>query len=164
MEILSVDKFYNSDNFIPVALYDNVKNLYQISWEFEDKEGSGVAVALVKDAVQEDIKQMILSFYNNICQKEILTEFLYKKNQVWLSQENQFNYKAALDLAVQTGGENLPVTFKFGTDEEPVFQEFTSIPELQDFVSGMLRHINMTLKKYWDLKQEIDWSKYQINR
>ena len=38
---------------------------------------------------------------------------------VWLSSENQFNYKAAYDLAVQTGGATLPVTFKFGTDEVP---------------------------------------------
>jgi hypothetical protein len=38
---------------------------------------------------------------------------------VWLSTENQFNYKAAFDLATQTGGKSLPVTFKFGSTNNP---------------------------------------------
>ena len=33
---------------------------------------------------------------------------------IWLSTENQFNFKSAYDLAVQTNGATLPVTFKMG--------------------------------------------------
>lgn len=109
------------------------------------------------------VKKAILDKYNTFCNEEIQSKYTFKNHQVWLSQENQFNYKAALDLAVQTGGENLPVTFKLGTDEEPVFQEFKTVEELKEFVSGMLLHINNTLKKYWKLKEEIDWKKYKID-
>ena len=28
---------------------------------------------------------------------------------IWLSSENQFNYKVAYDLALQTNGANLPI-------------------------------------------------------
>ena len=40
--------------------------------------------------------------------------------------------RQAYDLAVQTGGETLPVTFKFGSDEQPEYHTFTQLEELKD--------------------------------
>ena len=52
-----------------------------------------------------------MSWYNSQTDAAILSGFAYNGAHVWLSVENQYNYKAAYDLAVQTGGETLPVTF-----------------------------------------------------
>lgn len=80
---------------------------------------------------------------------------------VWLSTENQFNYKASYDLAVQTGGANLPIRFKFGTDEEPIYHDFTSVDELTDFYTGAMAFINETLQDGWKQKDSINICTYK---
>ena len=59
----------------------------------------------------EEIRTLVMSWYNSQTDAAILSGFAYNGAPVWLSTENQYNYKAAYDLAVQTGGETLPVTF-----------------------------------------------------
>ena len=41
----------------------------------------------------------------------------------------------AYDLAVQTNGVSLPVTFKFGDNDNPVYYKFTTLEELTDFIN-----------------------------
>ena len=48
---------------------------------------------------------------------------------VWLTMEDQFNYKAAYDIAVQSNGKLLP-TFKFGTTENPIYHKFEDLEDL----------------------------------
>ena len=93
----------------------------------------------------QEIKNTINDYYNQIVDKKILTEFVWKNMNVWLSTENQFNYKAAYDLAVQTGGMSLPIKFKFGTTKDPVYYTFTNINDLSDFYMSAMRYINDTL-------------------
>lgn len=81
---------------------------------------------------------------------------------VWLSSENQFNYKAAYDLAVQTGGQNLPIVFKFGATDEPVYHTFSTVEELSDFYLKAMTYINTVLAEGWAEKDAIDWEKYKI--
>ena len=69
---------------------------------------------------------------------------------VWLSTENQYNYKAAYDLAVQTGGETLPVTFKFGSDEQPEYHTFEKLDESE----GLLRSSGQTHPTYTGRRME----------
>lgn len=57
------------------------------------------------------------------------------------------NYKTAYDLALQTGGENLPVTFKLGEEDNPTFYEFASMQQLQEFYIGAVKHIQETQKE-----------------
>jgi hypothetical protein len=81
---------------------------------------------------------------------------------VWLSSENQFNYKAAYDLAVQTGGATLPVTFKFGTDEVPQYREFVTLEELTDFYTkAMFRTRCLTAggRKTLLIRRSTGWNK-----
>lgn len=110
------------------------------------------------------IKNLIINYYNSLCDKEILSGFTYEDVPVWLSTENQTNFKAAYDLAVQMQGENgtLPLKFKFGTDKEPVYRVFDNLPELTQFYTSAIGYIRSTLEKYWDIKDEINWSKYEI--
>lgn len=74
---------------------------------------------------------------------------------IWLSSENQFNYKAAYDLAVTFGG-NLPCVFKFGTTENPIYYEFTETEDLTDFYLSAMNYINNTLAEGWKEKDNID--------
>lgn len=107
------------------------------------------------------IKEVILGIENTKIDNEILSGYVWNDMSVWLSSENQFNYKAAYDLAIQTNGANLPVTFKFGTTEEPKYHEFSTIEDLTDFYTGAMNHVNTTLKEGWEKKDSIDWTEYE---
>lgn len=77
---------------------------------------------------------------------------------IWLSTENQFNYKAAYDLAVQTNGASLPVKFKFGTDEAPIYHTFNELEELQEFYMSSIAFVQQVLDDGWNEKDNLDLS------
>ena len=77
----------------------------------------------------DEIKTFILDYYNQKIDEKILSGMMWNGMEVWLSSENQFNYKAAYDLAIQTNGTNLPVVFKFGKANEPQYYEFSNMDE-----------------------------------
>lgn len=109
----------------------------------------------------QDIKLFILSWYNKDIDSKILSGFVWNDMSIWLSSENQFNYKAAYDLAIQTNGASLPVTFKFGTTENPIYHTFNTIEELSDFYTKAIAYVNQTLADGWSKKDNIDWSVYE---
>lgn len=108
-----------------------------------------------------EIKNVIIDFYNIEIDKKIVSGLTWNDMQIWLSTENQFNYKAAYDLAVQTNGLNLPVTFKFGTNETPIYYEFSTIEELSNFYITSLTYVQNMLKEGWIKKDTINWEIYQ---
>jgi hypothetical protein len=110
------------------------------------------------------IKTHILNHFNKKVEAEILSGMTWKDMQVWLSSENQFNYKAAYDIAVQTSGKNLPIKFKFGTTDEPIYYNFTDIYELSDFYLSTVQYIQNILEKGWEIKDSIDWDLYDNNK
>lgn len=103
-----------------------------------------------------DIRAIIKETINNETDRKILEGFVWKGMPVWLSTENQFNYKAAYDLAVQTSGATLPVRFKFGTDEAPVYYTFESIEDFSNFYTLAMVHINTVLNEGWAEKDLAD--------
>lgn len=103
-----------------------------------------------------DIRAIIKETINNETDRRILEGFVWKDMPVWLSTENQFNYKAAYDLAVQTNGATLPVRFKFGTDEAPVYYTFESIEDFSNFYTLAMVHINTVLNEGWAEKDLAD--------
>ena len=109
----------------------------------------------------EQVKGVILDAMNKEIDQKILSGFVWKDMPVWLSTENQFNYKAAYDLAVMSQGQSLPVTFKFGTTEQPVYHTFESLEDISDFYLSAMTYINKTLEDGWKLKDGIDWSVYE---
>ena len=109
----------------------------------------------------EQVKGIILDAMNKEIDQKILSGFVWKDMSVWLSSENQFNYKAAYDLAVMSQGKSLPVTFKFGTTEQPVYHTFESLEDISDFYLSAMTYINKTLEDGWKLKDGIDWSVYE---
>lgn len=108
----------------------------------------------------EIIKMTILEEYNRQVDEEILLGFKWNDIPIRLSIENQFNYKAAYDIALQSEGAILP-TFKFGTVEKPVYHKFESLEELQDFYFKAIAHVHNTLSKGWKQKDAVDWKVYE---
>lgn len=109
----------------------------------------------------DQVKSVILAHINSQIDERIISGFVWEGMNIWLSTENQFNYKAAFDLAVMSEGSNLPVTFKFGTTEVPVYHTFASIEELQDFYTKAMAYINTVLSDGWQTKDSFDWSVYE---
>ena len=106
----------------------------------------------------EEIKEIIIAQINRNVEEKILCGLVWKDMPIWLSTENQFNYKAAYDLAVQTGGQSLPVKFKFGTDEQPVYHTFTTLDDLQEFYMTSLAFVQQVLDEGWQEKDNLDLS------
>ena len=104
----------------------------------------------------EEVKSIFTAEINKQVDQKILEGFVWRDMPVWLSSENQFNYKAAYDLAVQTQGMNLPIMFKFGTTDNPIYYTFETVEELTDFYTQAVRHINDTLAEGWKEKDSLD--------
>lgn len=142
---------------------------YRVRWDLqpyinEEGEQQGVSFAEAEFTHKpglEEVKKVVLDWMNGQIDNDILSGFTWEGMAVWLSSENQFNYKAAYDLAVQTGGANLPVTFKFGTTEEPVYHEFKELSELTDFYVKAMKYINDTLAEGWTKKDAMEWGEYE---
>lgn len=125
---------------------DNPDDEYGYNWRHKFKQKPSLA----------DIRAIIKETINNETDRKILEGFVWKGMPVWLSTENQFNYKAAYDLAVQTNGATLPVRFKFGTDAVPVYYNFESLEDFADFYTQAMVHINTVLNEGWAEKDLAD--------
>lgn len=137
---------------------------------YKDTDYCSYMYKYIESPTIESIKSMILDWYDSQTDYKILTGYVWtvpkvggeiEQVSVWLSSENQFNYKAAFDLAIQTNGQNLPIKFKFGVPDKPVYHTFTQLSELQDFYFGSVTFINNTLNEGWQKKDNIDWSVYE---
>ena len=113
------------EQYIPLIANDKV---IKICFDFEpfydyDEDGNKIETnvgtwtkhTFMTKRSHSQIKDFILSEMNKRIDEKIVSGFIWNEMPVWLSTENQFNYKAAYDLAVQTGGANLPLVFKFGS-------------------------------------------------
>lgn len=109
----------------------------------------------------EEVQNVVIDYYNSIISNQIIGGFVWKGYQVWLSSENQINYKTLYDLAIQTQGATLPVTVKFNKDNTQSYYTFTDIEELTDFYLSLVNHIQTTLKNGWLKKDNIDWTVFQ---
>lgn len=130
---------------------------YRIIWG----KGSRDYVNITHKPSLPEVKELVIDSINKSVAYNILEGLIWNGYTVYLSQENQFNYKAAYDLAVQTNGANLPVVFKFGSVDNPVYYTFETLEELSDFYLKATAHINEQLKIGWEKKDSIDWEEYK---
>ena len=140
-----------------------VKGKWRVRWDVrKNEDGSADYMEEEFDhrPTTDEVKSLVIAWYNTKVDEAILSGFTYEDKPVWLSAENQFNYKSAYDLAVQTAGATLPVTFKFGMDEQPEYRKFTTLDELTDFYVKAMAYIQTTLAEGWKAKDAIDWSAY----
>ena len=136
---------------------------WRVRWGVEAKE-DGSATYMEEELDHrpdaDEIRSLVSEWYNSRTDERILSGFEYDGQPVWLSSENQFNYKAAYDLAVQTGGQNLPVTFKFGTDDVPYYRTFETVADHGIDVKAM-KHIQDALQEGWKKKDAVDLAFYE---
>lgn len=168
-------KINSGVNTLPLVQCINAKlGKYLVLWGCEEVEttavgGSGESGKTYRYSAKEfpykptleEVKEVILDSINAEIDERILSGFEWNNMMVWLSTENQFNYKAAFDLAMMSEGSNLPVTFKFGTTEDPVYHTFSTLSELQDFYTKAMTYINTCLSEGWQFKDAFDWSVYE---
>lgn len=142
-----------------------IKGKWRIRWdvqELENGKASYMEEEFSHKPTDEEILSTVISWFNLQTDTAIISGFTYNGIPVWLSSENQFNYKSAYDLAVQTNGDTLPIKFKFGTDKEPYYKTFETLEELTDFYIKAMRHIQMTLDDGWKKKDAFDLGLYRI--
>lgn len=139
---------------------------WRVRWDVRPEADSETTVNYMEEEfnhkpTQEEVKRLLTDWHNEQTDEKILAGFKWQGVPVWLSSENQFNYKTAYDLAVQTEGATLPVRFKFGTDDEPVFWEFYELGELKEFYLASVRHVQDALQEGWTQKQKLKLTDYE---
>lgn len=143
-----------------------VKNKWRVRWDVTPDE-SGAASYMEEEFNHkpsgEEIRSLISGWINTRTDVMILSGYRYQGKTVWLSTENQFNYKAAYDLAVQTAGASLPVTFKLGDDDAPEYVTFEDLTTLTSFYTGAIQHVQEMLQNGWMAKDSIDLALYSAN-
>ena len=85
--------------------------------------------------------------------------------KVWLSAENQENFKAKHDLALAYPQlTTWPVTYKISehADKSPVYEHFANIEELARFYLGGVAYIEQTLQEGWQKKGTFDFTPYEL--
>jgi hypothetical protein len=159
-----------SNGHVGIALIECINykvGKYRIRFDFQPYEqGEIEGVSFLEEDILHkptfaEVKRIVLDGYNAAIDEQILSAYVWKDMPIWLSSENQFNYKAAYDLAVMSEGRSLPVVFKVGTMDEPIYHRFTELSELNDFYIGAMNHINGCLQEGWAKKDTIDWDKYK---
>lgn len=140
------------------------KDKWRVRWDIREC-GNGAAEWMETDFGHrpgtEEIRAVVTAWRNAETEERIRSGFTWEGCPVWLSAENQMNYKAAHDLAVQTDGGTLPVTFKFGTDGEPVYHTFDTVEELADFYMKAMAFIQETLEEGWRRKDAFNPDDYR---
>lgn len=108
------------------------------------------------------IKDDIEEYINNYISNKIVNDFVWEGNNVHLTRENQMNYKASYDLAMQSGGQNLPIKIKTTKNGKTEYLVFFTIDELSNFYIAMNKYVNDMLEKGWNMKDSIDYSVYSV--
>ncbi len=151
------------------GLYKVGRNKYELIYGFgkdreDDEIGWNYRHRFDHRPTLDEIKKIIEAQINAETDAKILTQFTWNGKRVWLSQENQMNFKSAYDLTLQTDGSTLPIKFKLGEDEsgEVIYHTFTKIEPFTDFIIKAFTFINATLNEGWKEKDGVDYSKFEI--
>lgn len=119
------------------------------------------------------IKNAIIDDINAQTDKKILNGYEWtvlngadagKTVKVWLSAENQNNFKAFHDAVKEYPGiDAFPVTYKIAeaADGTPIYETFEDMTALSQFYLGIVSYIKQVISEGWARKDSIDWSIYE---
>lgn len=142
-----------------------VKGLWRMRWDIIVADDSNSATYMEErfdhKPTKAEVKALICQYYNDKTEESITSGLKFEGSVVWLSTENQANYKAAYDLAVQTQGESLPYKVKLGGDDNPVYREFTTLQEFKSFYTSIVKHIQRCVEEGWMKKDGFELGKYE---
>ena len=133
---------------------------------FEDANGKYIfqQYLTVKPSL-DDVKRMIINAINSDTQEKIMSGFKWKGNIVWLSEANQLNYSrdfAIANYCEKKGEEYSLPTYKFGTDDAPVYYSFGTFDDFFQFNRSWANHIADILSDCWNEKRNIVWDGYVV--
>ena len=122
----------------------------------DDGEEITATQAFDHKPVKEELTKLITDEINARTSRKIIEGLTWNGIPVWLSTENQLNFKSAYDMAVQTAGASLPVKFKLGEqDGNAMFWTFTTIEEITSFYNAIVEHIHSCLERGWKAKEKV---------
>ena len=157
------EQYYNGDEATGTQLlcFPGARHYVLLLGVYEDENGKWqwkrdyYGAKPTRERLKADIEALI----NGMTDKKILSGFVWKDNPVWLSSENQFNFKAAYDLAFQTNGASLPARYKLGEDKEgnPIYFDFEDLATFQDFYTGAIAYIQKCINDGWEIKDGVDY-------
>ena len=129
------------------------------------KRKSSISFKDVKDAIYDDINAQTDARIVNGYEWTVLHgEDEGNTVKVWLSSENQNNFKALYDIASTTPQyATWPLQYKIAEDENerPIYEHFQNIGELQQFYLGGVAYVNGCYTQGWQRKDAIDWELYE---
>ena len=137
---------------------DGVYRIGRRKWEVifgygEDELGGYNLRAQTREKpTREELQKLLTDTVNAAVAEKILRGMTWEGRQVWLSQENQMNYRTAYDRAVRTDGASLPMTVKLGGEYEPEYVELKTLEEAQEFCDAVAAHIDGCIKDGWKEK------------
>lgn len=153
-----------------------VRGKWRIRWDVQPKE-DGTATYMEAEfphrPTAEEIKKIITDWYDQQTDAAILSGYEWtvkhgpKEGQtvkVWLSQENQNNYKAKHDAArMYPQLVTFPMTYKISEDGEKnaIYETFQDIDELAEFYLGGIAYIEQTVAIGWQKKDAVDLKLYE---
>lgn len=156
-------KIHQTTSPLPlIELYNPYANTWLVRWQ-GIKEGEMVEAIVEGKPTLEEIKHIIVEWHSKQVDEAILSGHRYEGHLVWLSRENQINYKAAYDLAFQLKGTmgTLPVTFKLGSDDEPHYKTFETLEELTNFYLSTVNYIQSCYTEGWHRREAIVYAPYE---
>ena len=101
----------------------------------------------------DEVRSLFVQMVNEKVQQSILTGMTYEGMPVWLSEENQLNFRST---------PTVPVRFKLGEnpDGTPVYHTFNTQKELTAFNKAVADHIATCLNEGWTEKDAFDVEPY----
>ncbi|MCM1079091.1 MAG: hypothetical protein NC344_05620 [Bacteroidales bacterium] len=144
---------------------DPNNNKWRVRWNMKPIDGCR-DVAYTEEnfdhkPTEDEVRALITEWYNKQTEERILSGMVWNEISVWLSTENQMNFKAAYDLAVQTQGSTLPVKFKLGErDGTAIYYTFNTMAEFTDFYTSCVKFIMDCINTGWKEKDSVDWALY----
>lgn len=144
---------------------DPNSNKWRVRWNMKPIEGSSDVAYTEEDfdhkPTEDEVRALITEWYNKQTEERILSGMVWNDIPVWLSTENQMNFKAAYDLAVQTQGSTLPIKFKLGErDGNAIYHTFTTMDEFTDFYTSCVNFIMQCIGDGWNEKDSVEFSAY----
>jgi len=152
------------NQFKPLT-YNAKSNKYIVSWGLKNIGGDNYKwnyeIFNTKPSI-DTIKKTITDYINSQTRFCIENKFRWNGMSIYLSIENQIDYKLLFDTTSLLEGSNLPEKVKFKINGESIYYDFETIDDMKDFIIAMNNHIRACLEVGNKAKEEINYDDYVL--